>query len=140
MIELNQIEKNCPSCEAGLKAADRFCRQCGVTQGMPYSNAPYATSGLRNETGARAEAVTSDLVEVLTARVARETNILPRPVSRPLLQAMTQSVALGPMMNDYGQVTRNIVTALMSALIWLMIILLSPFDAWTATKAMTKQA
>ena len=136
MVELNQVEKNCPSCQAGLKASDRFCRQCGVTQVMPDGG---ATSGLRNETGARAEAVTSDLIKVLTAHVARETNALPRPVSRPLLQALTESASLGPTMSGYGQFTRNVVTALLSAPIWLMIILLSPFDAWMATKSMTKQ-
>ena len=136
MVELNQVEKNCLSCQAGLKASDRFCRQCGVTQAMADGG---ATSGLRNETGARAEAVTSDLIKVLTARVASETNVLPRPVSRPLLQALTESVARWPTMSDNGKITRNVVTALMSAPIWLMIILLSPFDAWTATKAMTKQ-
>ncbi len=42
-------------------------------------------------------------------------------------------------MSGYNKITRNVVTALMSAPVWIMIILLSPLDAWTVTKAITKQ-
>lgn len=70
---------------------------------------------------------------------ARETNVLSRPISRPLLNALANQVALGSTMSGYNKITRNVVTALMSAPVWIMIILLSPLDAWTVTKAITKQ-
>jgi hypothetical protein len=139
MVELNQRQRNCTACQAGLKLLDKFCRQCGVKQATPECGMSRVTAGLHNETGACAEALTKGLDEVLTLPAARDTNVLSRPVSRPLLQALAQGIELGTILKGHGKTTRSIVTALMSAPVWLMIILLSPFDAWTTTKAMTKQ-
>ncbi len=61
MVEFNQVQKNCPSCQAGLKALDKFCRQCGIQQATQEWEAPRTTSGFRKVTGTRAEAVTGDL-------------------------------------------------------------------------------
>ena len=138
MTELNWIQRNCPSCQAGLKATDRFCRRCGIRQTTQEWAAPGFTSGLRVETGPRADAVTNGLAEAQTLNAARETNPLSRPVSAPLLKALANGVALEGAMSGYSKITRNIVLALMSVPVWLMIILLSPLDAWTATRAMTR--
>ncbi|MGH9844657.1 MAG: hypothetical protein ACREEM_38550 [Blastocatellia bacterium] len=90
-------------------------------------------------TGPRAGAVTDNFTKAPAAASAHETNSLSRPVSGQLLKAVADGVAIKRAVGGYSSITRNIVLALMSVPVWLMIVLLSPLDAWAATREIARQ-
>jgi hypothetical protein len=139
MNEVNWPQRTCFACLGELRTTDKFCRHCGLKQTSQEEAAQRSTAEIPNETGPRAQAVTRDFSEVQTAPSPYQTNPLSRPVSGPLLKAVTHGVALERAISGYGKVTKNIILALMSVPVWLMIILLSPLDAWTTTRAIVRQ-
>ncbi len=115
--------KLCHACEAELLERDRFCRRCGVSQSLAQtpstakvdrSSSPYATAPL----------------------IAGEWC---RPISGPLLQAVTAGVSATTSARLDSPIARRLILVLISIPIWLIIILLSPIDAYTAAKAVTRQ-
>jgi hypothetical protein len=139
MNEVNWPHKICFACQGELRTTDKFCRHCGIELISQEWVAQCPTAGIRNETGPRAQAITRDFSDKESGASAYQTNPLSRPVSGPLLNAVAHGMALEQTISGYGRVTRNIILALMSVPVWLMIILLSPLDAWTTTRAITRQ-
>ena len=124
--------KACNACRGGLLERDKFCRWCGSPQThsldcqdqrSSLSLSPYTTSALN--------------------QVALNQAALPsRPygrVSGPLVRALVESVSGGRSTEPAGRVVRSIVQALVSIPIWLMIVLLSPIDAYVAAKSISRQ-
>lgn len=140
MNEVNWPHRTCFACQAELRVTDKFCRHCGVKLLSQEGAVQCSTAGIRNETGPRAQAVTRDFSEIESVPSSYQTKPLSRPVSGPLLNAVARGVALERAMSGYGKVTKTIMLALLSVPVWLMIILLSPLDAWTTTRAITRQA
>ena len=156
MTELNWTQRNCSECQAKIRATDKFCRQCGIKQEwqewqecrqweqwqvsqqwqLSQDQAARPTASVRLKTGPRSDAVTNNVAEAQVINSGYETKSLFRPVSGPLLKAVADGMAIEQALSGYSKVVRNIVLALMSVPVWLMIILLSPLDAWTATRAM----
>lgn len=117
--------KACASCGGGLLEYDKFCRWCGARQlnsmasgqlsGAPSMNlasrglSPYTTSALDQPSG------------------------LLNRVSGPLVSAVIAGVSAGSP-NEQSQVVRRAILALISIPIWLIIVLLSPLDAYAAAK------
>lgn len=119
--------KACNACRGGLLERDKFCRWCGSPQThsldcqdqrSSLSLSPYTTSALN------------------------QAALASRPygrVSGPLVRALVESVSGGRSTEPAGRVVRSIVQALVSIPIWLMIVLLSPIDAYVAAKSISRQ-
>ena len=114
--------KACNACGGGLLEKDKFCRWCGSPQTHSLrqpslSLSPYTTSALN------------------------QSAIASRPygrVSGPLVKALVAGVAGGRAGEPGGRVVRTVVQALVSIPIWLMIVLLSPIDAYVAAKSISR--
>ncbi|MGA9772804.1 MAG: hypothetical protein WBV94_27490 [Blastocatellia bacterium] len=113
--------KTCASCGGGLFEYDKFCRWCGARQldfsasdklsGAPSTNlaSPYTTSAL-DQSGRLLNRVSGPLVSAVIAGVS---------ASSPDAQS---------------QFVKRAILALISVPIWLIIVLLSPLDAYAAAK------
>lgn len=95
--------KECHACGVELLERDKFCRRCGVSQGVPTSTLTGVTDG----TGGEPRSLSND--GTLSS-----------------LRANRRAMRL--------------VSMLIAVPLWLMIVLLSPLDAYAAAKAIAKQA
>ena len=108
--------KGCAECDGGLLETDRFCRWCGVRQ--VYS----------------AQLCTSS---PLTTTALPQTALYHR-VSGPLVSAILTGVS-DRSGEAPGPILKRTILALISIPIWLIIVLLSPLDAYAAAKAISRQ-
>ena len=116
--------KACGSCSSGLLERDRFCRWCGARQtgalirdAIISTASPYATSAFEE---------------------AGEPQASFRPVSDPLVKAMITGISAGGDATSHSRVWRVMVQMLGSIPIWLMIVLLAPFDAYAAARTISR--
>jgi hypothetical protein len=117
--------KACMACEGQLLASDRFCRWCGEAQTHAASGVLVSESNGLSHQLAEARYSTSLLDEA-------KRNLYHR-VSGPLVDAVVAGVASGQL-GEQGRLMRRFMLALISLPIWLMIVLLSPLDAYAAAK------
>lgn len=123
--EAGQVEtvglKQCYDCGYELLERDRYCRRCGIWQ--------------RGNIGA------SDIAAQPTLRFASHGRAPSasryRSFSGPLINAVTDGIAISATTRLNSRVAKGVVCALISLPIWLLIVLLSPLDAWIATRAAT---
>ena len=122
-MDSNELEttvpiKPCSACRAGLLDRDKFCRWCGVRQSVSES------------TGSVRELATRipELKDYRTTRLV--TGNVYHPVSGPLVNAVVEEVAT----RTTGGFSRRLAFALISVPIWLIIVLLSPLDAYASAK------
>jgi hypothetical protein len=108
--------KACPACSGQLLESDRFCRWCGGAQASDRLAAAHYTTAL--------------LVEA-------KSNLYHR-VSGPLVNAVIAGVASAEL-SEQGRWMRRCMLALVSLPIWLMILLLSPLDAYAAAKNLLRE-
>jgi hypothetical protein len=122
--------KACSVCSSALLDRDKFCRRCGERQPERMPSTPeqvrdtflsgprrYATSLLT--TGARADVY--------------------RRVSGPLVNAVAAGALSVPSTEDQSPLVKRAILALISIPIWLIIVLLSPLDAYAAVKSLARQ-
>jgi predicted amidophosphoribosyltransferase len=124
VYDRSQIETKdlrlCGVCRAEPHERDKFCRRCGA----------------RLDTSVEAQSVGAAFSS------ARDTSSLPQYmytlVSGRLLAAAASSLSLhvAPLRN---RLFKWLISALLSIPIWLIIVLLSPLDAYTTAKTITKQ-
>lgn len=117
--------KPCSSCAAGMIEGSKFCRWCGSPQpaAVTVSSLPPVSDGLSDE----AERVTYQ-----TAPLAPRNRY--HPVSGPLVQAVVAGVPASLPHSPAGTISKRMLLALMAIPIWVMIILLSPLDAYASAK------
>ncbi len=116
--------KACPSCGGSLLERDRFCRWCSAQQSEPT---------LRIDSGAiEYVSPTTPLVEAVSPTESF------RPVSGPLVRAVAAGVAAAESNRLSNRFARRFVLALISMPIWLIIVLLSPIDAYFVAKTVTR--
>ncbi|HXG94307.1 MAG TPA: hypothetical protein VNN73_18325 [Blastocatellia bacterium] len=132
MSDLHQMKtvavKACAACSRGLLEYDCFCRWCGARQpdfitGNQSSNADHLGA---------ASIQSSPLVTSALEHTDANLNIY-RRVSGPLVSAVVAGVTASAA-EARGPVMRRMILALISIPVWLIIILLSPFDAYAAAK------
>ena len=111
--------KPCCSCGAGLLEGSRFCRMCGANQ-LQAIDAIITNS----ESELRSSYITSKL----------SSSIPYHPVSGPLVQAVARGVPASASQSVAGDLPKRLLFALMAIPIWVMIILLSPIDAYASAK------
>jgi predicted amidophosphoribosyltransferase len=106
--------KQCHDCGYELRDRDRYCRRCGIRQ--------------------------QEHTEPMTQRFgAPNSGSTYRSISGPLVHAVTNGVAKNATTQLHNPIAKSIVFALITLPIWLLIVLLSPLDAWVATRAATTQ-
>ena len=145
-VELTQ----CVACGYGLFDRHKFCRWCGADQ---------------DQTNSAVRANTASGPVLATTRLVASTDIAPagaRPTgdghssapratgamtdgrlyhraSGPLVRALTANLS-STSGKLHNRIILNTVMALISLPVWLMIVLLSPLDAYQASKALVNQA
>ena len=135
MTEIDDIRtaaiKACESCGAGILDRDRFCRWCGQLQVA-------MTTDLRAAGNSRQLAL-DEPSRYFTTLLGEpgSTNSLHR-VSGPLVNAVVATLATGPASKPRRSVFATAVAALLSIPLWLMIVLLSPLDAYAAAKNLSR--
>lgn len=111
----------CAACKAGLPQDSKFCRWCGTQLSVDS-----------DET----ERLTFDAVSL--PRAYKTAPLTPpnfyHPVSGPLVTALVAGVPRRTSYSTAGGLTKRMLLALMAVPIWVMIILLSPIDAYASAK------
>jgi len=120
--------KQCHSCSAPLPASDNFCRTCGIDQRLGPATATSMPLWSENKTK-----VVSNPSE---ARQASQTS---GSLSSLLVSSLTKSVAVKTMPFRFSRLGVRVVAGLVVIPIWLLIIFLSPLEAYTAAKAASSQ-
>jgi hypothetical protein len=121
--------KACAACASGLLERDRFCRMCGALQ--PDQ------AGLAAATAEPRTYMTSRLSTGLAATVRGEVY---HRVSEPLVEAVLTGALSGHSGNNESPVLKRLMLALISIPVWLIIVLLSPLDAYAAVRNLARQA
>jgi ribosomal protein L40E len=133
----NEI-KICSSCGVDLLERDNYCRRCGVRQPRTCDAlASGVTTGAVTESGSTANKLINHLTVASTSALS-ETDTYHK-VSGPLVEAVTEGISAHAHSKFHSQLVRRSLSALISIPIWLMIILLSPFDAYFAAKHISSQ-
>ena len=112
--------KQCHSCSAQLPEYDNFCRCCGIVQRAA------------GDLPAQAEILESEPAVSVQKPVSQT-------LSSQLVISLTRNVALKTTPLRETRVGTKVVAGLMVLPIWLLIILLSPVEAYTAARAATRQ-
>jgi len=119
----------CPACDAEARKRDRFCRKCGASlpsQGeCDEESSPRATS----PSDSHSTPATAPLTQADTFH----------RVSGPLVAAVTNGALANTAPYPVNRMTRRVIVVLISIPIWLLIVLLSPLDAYSAARAVTRQ-
>jgi hypothetical protein len=138
MDELQQARtvavKACPACSSGLLDRDKFCRWCGAHQ--PGQEA-LELSQVR-ETPAGTGACSSTLCATVQLAAGTRADVY-RRISGPLVNAVATGALVGPSTENYSRFVKRVILALISIPIWLIIVLLSPLDAYAAVKNLARQ-
>ena len=128
--------KECIACKGGMLESDQFCRWCGTRQmqseAKPRSQNFNALNSSRLSNKLTSPYATAALQEVKTGAS------LYRSVSGPLVKAVIAGVSANTSKQHNSQVVRRAVLALVSVPIWMIIVLLSPLDAYAAAKAISR--
>jgi RNA polymerase subunit RPABC4/transcription elongation factor Spt4 len=135
--------KACRSCGNEMKDQDRFCRRCGTYQRKLQTNDEFVIS--------QPEQVEySGSVGVATAPLSKSflagTNETPAEPYRSVSGSLLNAVAAGMFLNSSNDLSgqaktgmaRRVMTALLSVPIWLIIVMLSPLDAYLATRTLLR--
>ena len=118
------VIKPCRSCGAALIADSKYCRSCGAAQSD--------TSPPDSRTISAGDAVREPLERFATTRLSQQK--LYHPVSGPLVSAVAEGVPANLARSAAAGFSKRLLLALMAIPIWVMIILLSPLDAYTSAK------
>lgn len=111
----------CSACGAGLTEDSKFCRWCGGR-----------LTGDTDQTERLSFDTLSSPAAYRTAPLAPLN--LYHPVSGPLVRAVAAGVPTRTSLSTTGGLTKRMLPALMAVPIWVMIILLSPIDAYASAK------
>ena len=111
----------CSACGLGMTEDSKFCRRCGACLTVDSDQ----TERLSFDT-------------LVSPGAYRTTPLAPlnlyHPVSGPLVKAVIAGVATRASHSTAGGLTKRMLPALMAVPIWVMIILLSPIDAYASAK------
>lgn len=125
--------KACTECRAGLLDRDKFCRWCGVRQTPTINSDQYLVN-----TASRQAASSKALCETVALAPAARTDVY-RKVSGPLVDAVVTGALSAPSTENQSNFVKSVILALISIPIWLIIVLLSPLDAYAAVKNVARQ-
>ena len=126
--------KLCHACGTQLLERHKFCRSCGASQSerWPSFTTRDLASSLTPVIGP------GDPTLPLTASRLAPVNFC-RPVSGPLVKAVLASLSANDSIHPRSRAAKRMISALISVPIWLMIVLLSPIDAYSTAKGISNQ-
>ena len=122
------IASLCTVCGADLFADNQFCRQCG---------APQLEAAWTDEFSSQATvtfATSNEMGDPFAYQTTRLGNDFYQAVSRPLIQSATAQLTAPKTEYFRTSWSKSLLLALLVVPIWLMIVLLSPLDAYLAAK------
>lgn len=122
--------KVCVSCPGGILDSDKFCRWCGASQ-----NPIVASSGISVEGAMDSGMPWSYMTRALEPL---DTSHNFHRVSGPLVSAVVATIATGPASQARESFSARAIAALLSFPLWLIIVLLSPLDAYAAAKSLSR--
>ncbi|GEM_PF-1859709 len=115
--------RRCDACGFELTDRNKFCRRCGVRQYKDSITATMLSTDKSLASGATSELAASDLAaRDLAARDLRDSLFI-------AVGSASLTARLG------SPIARILVAALFAVSLWLVIILLSPLNAWAAAKS-----
>jgi hypothetical protein len=115
--------KECHDCGAELLERDKFCRRCGISQGVPISTLTAITDGTGGKT-----------------RSLPDNGTLCRSYSSRLVNVVSQDLSARTSSLCANRMAMRLVSMLIAVPLWLMIVLLAPLDAYVAAKTIARQA
>jgi hypothetical protein len=126
--------KACTMCNGGLLEYDKFCRWCGQRQpGSVMTSGQLNDAQLTDSASIKLSPFTTSALERADAKAG-----LYRSVSGPLVNAVVAGVsANSPQL--YSRFMKRAIMPLISIPIWLIILLLSPLDAYAAAKNLLRE-
>jgi hypothetical protein len=119
---------HCQGCGAAQIDRDRFCRRCGVSQSRGLEPSNYNT-----DSGAIAACAPSYATAPLPGGAAPR-----RSYSGPLINVVTKQLSEQTASFRANHLAMLLISILVAAPLWLMIVLLSPLDAYAAVKDFAK--
>jgi len=126
--------KACAECNSGLLDRDKFCRWCGVRQPGADSSTIHRTQAIPiNELPS-----SLPLGATVAIAAAQRTDVY-RRVSGPLVSAVVTGALPAQATENHSAFLNRVILALISIPIWLIIVLLSPLDAYAAVKNLARQ-
>jgi hypothetical protein len=121
--------KLCQACASEVRPRDRYCRRCGASQSLSLSS---VTAPLTEpELGA-------GIASYVTAPLA-ENDVYHR-VSGSLVKIITAGLSGSASARLDSRYARRAMLALISIPIWLIIVLLSPLDAYATARTVIRQS
>ena len=114
--------KACKACGVGIIEQSKFCRLCGAPQEIVIVANPLSVTG----------PISEPTTQFTTTRLSTGSRY--HPVSGPLVSAVVSGVPANLRQTTGTSVSRRILLTLMAIPIWVMIILLSPLDAYASAK------
>jgi len=116
----------CRVCGSGLPEHDSFCRWCGARQTGDFG--ANRRSHIRHRS----------LHQVPSPDQAPSPTSRYHPVSGPLVTAIAENLEANLASQRRERFVRRVIQALVSIPIWMVFVLLSPFDAYATAKNVTK--
>ena len=133
----------CHSCGGGVPESDRFCRLCGESQlvlnTVTIEAAPQSCDLLGDiPRNSRFDSASMPGTGISGTRTSGSIDAGPlnHPVSGPVIWAL--STPRGGLARVYDPRMKRIVSVLISVPVWLIILLLSPLDAYAAARLITE--
>jgi hypothetical protein len=117
-IAINQ----CSVCSAELHAHDKYCRHCGISL-----------------TGSCVTSALDPRLALCETRPLEEEAEAYQPLSGALVKVVAQGVAEKARLYGSGRGGKRLIAVLATVPLWLLIVLLSPLEAYAAAKAIAKQ-
>jgi hypothetical protein len=128
----------CRSCGGGVPESDRFCRLCGESQMvMNTVNVEAAPQSCDIPRYSRFDSAGMSGTGISGTGISGtvDAGLLNHPVSGPVVWAL--STTGGGLAKVYDPRMKRIVSLLISVPVWLIIMLLSPLDAYAAARLIT---
>lgn len=125
--------KACIACASALLERDNFCRRCGAPQPGHESLA------LNRVVKMPTEAAECGALWENPNISNRARGDVYRRISGPLVSAVVTGALSTPSTDNQNRFVQRVILVLISIPIWLIIVLLSPLDAYAAVKNLARQ-
>lgn len=140
MVTKRLIEANaerCHNCSSERQTSDNFCRSCGISQTASDRDESWrhsVTTVLKTDDEIEnAQSLSDSLDDTLRQPESYQS------LSSPLVKSSTKNVATRTSSLHSNRFGVSIIAVLIAIPIWMLIILLSPLDAYTAIRAVANQ-
>lgn len=125
--------KHCQACGAAQNERDKFCRRCGVSQSRRIESTNCITGNVVCDVAERSDRSGCE------TRPLSASGSLRKSFSDPLVNSVTRKLSEQTTPLRANRWAMLLISVLVAAPLWLMIVLLSPLDAYVAAKDLAKR-